>query len=506
MGAQVELFVSSGKPEVTVPDETGQSESDAKAALEAAGLTAATTTQTSSSVSAGNVISQDPPGGSTVPTGSTVTLVIASAPATVTVPGVTGQNGERGVQHPQRRGPDRQPDNEDGDQEKAGRGGPLSKPRRQRDGQEGERCDHRRRSVPGTDADDEHPHDEHSDADDAFHSDHAMTSLRVAVLGGGRSSEHEVSLASAASVREGLRAGGHHPVEVEVQRDGVWLVDGRALQLRPGEGIEGVDAVFPVLHGPFGEDGTVQGLLECLDIPYVGAGVLASALCMDKVLFKDLMVHAGVPQVAYRAAPVERYRADPRALQRDLEALGWPVFVKPARLGSSVGIARVAEPSELPAALEAAFAHDPLAIVEAAASGIEVECSVIGNSDPVASEPGEIVLAAGPGGWYDYEAKYTPGGMELIVPARVTPAVRERVRALAVDTFRRTGCCGLARVDFFVEGETVLVNELNTMPGFTATSVFASLFAASGVPYPELLDRLLVLALERHAAQRRQAF
>ena len=328
--------------------------------------------------------------------------------------------------------------------------------------------------------------------------------LRVAVLGGGRSSEHEVSLASAASVREGLAAAGHLPVAIDVGRDGVWRRDGEPLALEPGRGLDGVHVVFPALHGPYGEDGTVQGLLECLGVPYVGAGVLASALCMDKVMFKDLMALARVPQVAYRGITLARFRDDPRASLATLAELGLPVFVKPARLGSSVGIVRVQAADELAQALEKAFEHDALAIVEAAASGLEVECSVIGNGEPVASEPGEILLAAGEAGWYDYEAKYTPGGMELLVPARVPAHVRERIRELAISTFKRTGCCGLARVDFFVEGERVLVNELNTMPGFTSTSVFAALFDASGIPYPELLDRLLSLALERHEAERTQ--
>jgi D-alanine-D-alanine ligase len=326
-----------------------------------------------------------------------------------------------------------------------------------------------------------------------------MTPLRVAVLAGGRSSEHEVSLASAASVRAGLERAGHAAVLIEIGRDGVWRADGREIALAPGAGFEAADAVFPALHGPFGEDGTVQGLLECLDVPYVGAGVLASALCMDKVVFKDLMAHAGVAQVEYRGVGEDRYRSDPGAVLADLAALGLPVFVKPARLGSSVGIVRVAVEDELPSALEAAFEHDPRAIVEAASAGLEVECSVLGNSHPTASQPGEVLLASGESGWYDYEAKYTPGGMELIVPARLPSHVRERVRELAVDTFLRVGCSGLARVDFFVEGETVLVNELNTIPGFTETSVFARLFEADGTSYPELLDRLVSLALERHA-------
>ncbi|HEY2161794.1 MAG TPA: D-alanine--D-alanine ligase family protein [Solirubrobacteraceae bacterium] len=333
-----------------------------------------------------------------------------------------------------------------------------------------------------------------------------MTPLRVAVLGGGLSSEHEVSLASAASIRAGLREGGHEPIEIEVGRDGVWRRSGEVVALEPGRGLSGADVVFPALHGPFGEDGTVQGLLECLDVPYVGAGVLTSALCMDKVTFKELMARHGVPQVDYRAIREDQFRSEGSTALASLHALGLPVFVKPARLGSSVGIARVADADEMPGALEAAFEHDPLVIVEAAAAGLELECSVIGNRDPVASQPGEIVLAKGDSGWYDYEAKYTAGGMQLVVPARVPDTVRERVRELAIETYRLVDCSGLARVDFFVDGKTVLVNELNTMPGFTTTSVFASLFGAGGVAYPELLDRLLALALERHAEQRAHSF
>jgi len=333
-----------------------------------------------------------------------------------------------------------------------------------------------------------------------------MSGLRVAVLAGGRSSEHEVSLASGASVGAGLTAAGYDVSMIEIGRDGIWRRQGDPISLEPGTGLPGHDVVFPVLHGPFGEDGTVQGLLECLDVAYVGAGVLASALCMDKVFFKDLIARSDIPQVAYRAVRIDHYRAAPDAVARELAGLGRPVFVKPARLGSSVGIARVAAAHELSAALELAFEHDSLAIVEAAASGLEVECSVIGNDEPVASQPGEIVLADSERGWYDYEAKYSPGGMRLVVPARISAAARERVRELAVSTFQRTGCSGLARVDFFVDGELVLVNELNTMPGFTQTSVFGSLFAASGIPYQELLDRLVTLALERHEAERRYRF
>ena len=329
-----------------------------------------------------------------------------------------------------------------------------------------------------------------------------MRPLTVAVLGGGRSSEHEVSLASAASIREGLARAGHRPVAIEVGRDGVWRRDGRELALVPGRGLDGVEVVFPALHGPFGEDGTVQGLLECLDVPYVGAGVLASALAMDKAMFKRLMGLSRIPQVEHRAVEAEELAADREAVLERVGELGLPVFVKPARLGSSVGISRVASQEQILPALEAAFAHDRLVVVEAAAVGLEVECSVLGNQEPVASLPGEILLAAGEGGWYDYRAKYSPGGMRLIVPARVPDHVRERIRELAIAAFRLVGCSGLARVDFFVAGERVLVNELNTMPGFTATSVFARLFEASGLSYPQLLDRLLELALERHAQER----
>jgi D-alanine-D-alanine ligase len=224
---------------------------------------------------------------------------------------------------------------------------------------------------------------------------------------------------------------------------------------------------------------------------------------MDKVTFKELMSHAGMPQVKYRVVRVEELSAERGEVLADLQKLGLPVFVKPARLGSSVGIARVSDEAELITALEAAFAHDPLALVEAGATGLEVECSVIGNGEPVASPPGEIMLGAGESGWYDYEAKYSPGGMRLIVPARVPGHVRERIRELATATFDLVGCRGLARVDFFVEGERVLVNELNTMPGFTSTSVFASLFEAAGIQYAELLDRLLELAVERYETDRR---
>jgi D-alanine-D-alanine ligase len=320
--------------------------------------------------------------------------------------------------------------------------------------------------------------------------------LRIAVLAGGRSSEHDVSLGSAASVREGLAASGHEVVLVELGRDGTWSYDGDELDLRAGRGLLSADAVFPVLHGPFGEDGTVQGLLELLEVPYVGSGVLASALCMDKILFKDVMGRAGLPQVPY-------WWVDVNARVELGADVTFPCWVKPARLGSSVGIGRVDDAAGLQEAIEAAAAHDPRVIVEATAPGIEVECSVLGPADaPVASQPGEILLAAGEDGWYDYEAKYTPGGMELVVPARISDQARERVRELAVTAFRLAGCSGLARADFFVDGDEVLLNELNTMPGFTETSVYGELWARDGVSYPELCDRLVRIAIERFERER----
>jgi D-alanine-D-alanine ligase len=319
--------------------------------------------------------------------------------------------------------------------------------------------------------------------------------VRVAVLGGGRSSEHEISLQSAASVSRGLAAAGHETIGVLVDRDGRWWHDEQPVSVEPGRGLLGADAAFPALHGPYGEDGTVQGLLEIADVPYVGAGVAASALCMNKVVFKDLMAHAGIPQVDYVGL---RDGDGPDGVAR----LGLPVFVKPARLGSSVGISRVESADALEPALRGAFGHDPVAIVEAAAAGIEVECGVIGNSQPEASQPGLIETPD----WYDFDAKYTPGGMDLTIPAPLKHGVSDRVRELAVEAFTKAGCSGLARVDFFVVGDDVLVNELNTMPGFTETSVFPKLWEASGVAYPELLDRLVTLAVERYEQERRYSF
>jgi D-alanine-D-alanine ligase len=314
--------------------------------------------------------------------------------------------------------------------------------------------------------------------------------MRIAVLAGGRSSEHDVSLESAGAVRAGLADAGHDVVDVLLERDGSWGCDGRPVALEPAGGLLGCDVVWPVLHGPFGEDGSVQGLLELLGVPYVGAGVLASAICMDKLVFKDLMRTHGIPQVEY-------FRAGEEVPQM-------PVFVKPARLGSSVGIAKATSQSELVEAVKTAGAHDPRVIIEAASEGIEVECAVLGNAHAKASEPGEIVIKSD---WYDYEAKYTPGGMELQFPARIDPDIGSRVRALAVSVFHLADCAGLARVDFFVEDDgRVLVNELNTMPGFTPTSVYPKLWDLSGLAFPELCDQLVQLGVERHEIEARYRF
>ncbi|MDP2709925.1 MAG: D-alanine--D-alanine ligase family protein [Solirubrobacteraceae bacterium] len=328
--------------------------------------------------------------------------------------------------------------------------------------------------------------------------------MRVAVLSGGRSSEHDVSLASGAGVASGLRRAGHEVLAVTLARDGTWLHEGDELALRPGRGLLEADVAFPVLHGPFGEDGTVQGLLELLDVPYVGSGVLASAVCLDKVVAKELLARAGIAQVDYAGVRAARWAAARAAVLAELAALGLPVFVKPARLGSSVGIAKVAAAGALGAALDDAFAHDATVIVEAMSAGIEVECSVLGSARAAeASQPGEIVLASD---WYDFAAKYEPGGMQLRVPAQISETARELLRTIALQAFDHFGCAGLARADFFVEGERVLLNELNTMPGFTPTSVYAKLWEASGLAYEELVQRLCALAIERHAEERSYRF
>jgi len=326
----------------------------------------------------------------------------------------------------------------------------------------------------------------------------------VAVVSGGRSSEREISLISGAAVADGIQRAGHELREIEIDAEGRWFHQESEIELRLGHGLLDADVAFPVLHGPFGEDGTIQGLFEMLDIAYVGSGVRASAVCIDKLALKQLFDHLEIPQVDFVALTGSSYEANRADFTAQIEALGYPLFVKPARLGSSVGIVRVAEASELSAALEQAFLHDPRVIVEAACGGIEVECSVLGSAEQAqVSVAGEIVVlrSASPGGWYDYEAKYSRGGMELVVPARISETAAARVGELALRAFSEADCSGLARADFFVDGEEVLLNELNTMPGFTTTSVYARLWQESGIEYPELCGRLLEIALARYREQ-----
>ena len=323
-----------------------------------------------------------------------------------------------------------------------------------------------------------------------------MPRLRVAVLAGGRSSEHDISLASARSVLESLDPEQYEVVTVAIGRDGRWELgsgDGSVAETLPVPAANApatlgeVDVVLPILHGPFGEDGTVQGLLELAGVAYVGAGVAASALCMDKDLFKKVLRDSGIPVARHVALRPGESAENP---------FGYPCFVKPARLGSSVGISKVHDETELGPALELAFRHDEKVLIEEFLDGVEVEVGVLGNFAPVASLPGQIVPLGHE--WYDYSSKYDEGGMELIVPPDLPADVIEQIQRVAVESFRVTECEGMARVDcFVVDGDQVVVNELNTIPGFTATSVYAKLFAASGVPYPELLGRLIELAVER---------
>ena len=324
-----------------------------------------------------------------------------------------------------------------------------------------------------------------------------MARLRVAVLAGGRSSEHDISLASARSVLESLDPDRYDVVTVAIGRDGRWELgsgDGSVAETLPvptanvPATLGSVDVVLPILHGPFGEDGTVQGLLELAGVAYVGAGVAASALCMDKDLFKKVLRDSGIPVARHVAL---------RSGDAIENPFGYPSFVKPARLGSSVGISKVHDEAELEPAVALAFRHDEKVLIEEFMDGIEVEVGVLGNREPVASLPGQIVPLGHE--WYDFASKYDEGGMDLIVPPDLPPSVIEDVQRVAVEAFRVTECEGMARVDCFVVGDDrVVVNELNTIPGFTATSVYAKLFEASGVPYDELLRSLIELALERH--------
>ena len=332
-----------------------------------------------------------------------------------------------------------------------------------------------------------------------------MPRLRVAVLAGGRSSEHDISLASARSVLESLDPESYDVVTVAIGRDGRWELgsgDGSVAETLPVPAanapatLGSVDVVLPILHGPFGEDGTVQGLLELAGVPYVGAGVAASALCMDKDLFKKVLRDSGIPVARHVALRTGDAIQNP---------FGYPCFVKPARLGSSVGISKVHDETELEPAVTLAFRHDEKVLIEELLDGVEVEVGVLGNREPVASLPGQIVPLGHE--WYDFASKYDEGGMDLVVPPDLPPEVIEQVQRVAVEAFRVTECEGMARVDcFVVDGDRVVVNELNTIPGFTSTSVYAKLFEASGVSYEKLLRRLIELALERHDRRSKLVF
>ena len=344
--------------------------------------------------------------------------------------------------------------------------------------------------------------------------------LQVALLFGGRSGEHEVSLVSAASVAAGLSAR-HEVVCIFIDKAGRWLLQegrepraaggqpvflapvpgdgGRLRRLADARELARPDVFFPVLHGTYGEDGTVQGLFELAAVPYVGAGVAASAASMDKGMMKALFARAGLPQVEYR----EILRRDPAAEARVLDALSLPVFVKPANLGSSVAVAKVKSAEGLAPALDAAFAYDRKVIVEKGVEAREIEVGVLGNDTPEASVPGEVVPDRE---FYDYDSKYSATSRtELHIPARVDPAIAREVRRLGVAAFQAVDAAGFARVDLFLEKATgrLLVNEINTIPGFTSISMYPKMWAASGLAYPDLLARLVELGLERHAARAR---
>ncbi len=373
------------------------------------------------------------------------------------------------------------------------------------------------------------------------------------MLYGGRSGEHEVSLASAAAVFANLDRTRYEPVPIRIEKDGRWALADRAptavsaaevieqarldaarpsrggrevhLIARPSEetilsiargsvaGLEdgqavvrglNLDLIFPVLHGPYGEDGTIQGLLELANVPYVGAGVLASAVGMDKAMMKVVFAAAGLPVCRWRSVLRHVWLRDRSVVWSDLEAaLGYPMFVKPANLGSSVGISKAKDRDGLVAALELAGGFDRKIVIEAAVPDArEIEVAVLGNDDPQASVPGEVVPSRE---FYDYEAKYLDEGSQTFIPADLPAAAAEDVRRLSIAAFQSIDCAGMARVDFLVARGTgtIVVNEVNTIPGFTTISMYSKLWAASGVGYPELLDRLIALALERHTDKQR---
>lgn len=359
--------------------------------------------------------------------------------------------------------------------------------------------------------------------------------LRIGVIFGGRSGEHEVSLRSAESVIKALDRNKYEIVPIAITKQGKWLASREATNLLPAsviesadqhvaifgdptegglarfnghgqsEGSDRLDVVFPVLHGTYGEDGTIQGLLELADLPYVGCGVLASAVGMDKVIMKRLFHEAGLPIVNLTHFLRSQWEADPLRIQaRVSQEIGFPCFVKPANLGSSVGISRATEEKSLQAAIALAAKYDRKIVVEEGIDGRELEVSVLGNERPIASLPGEIVPQAAE--FYDYKAKYLDdNGARLIIPAELSAETTEEIQRLAILAFAAIDASGLARVDFFLERKTerLIVNEINTMPGFTSISMYPKLWDSSGVSYSELLDRLIELACERHREKSR---
>jgi D-alanine-D-alanine ligase len=353
--------------------------------------------------------------------------------------------------------------------------------------------------------------------------------LRIGVVFGGQSGEHEVSLASARSVMGVLDPNKYEIVPIGITHSGRWLTTGDPMavlaaggpthalldgtanrggrELVPGatgEAFPKLDVVFPVLHGPFGEDGTIQGLLELAGVPYVGCGVLASSLGMDKIASKQLFVAYGLPIAPFQEVKRSFWDADPEQVLVGLEAaLGYPMFVKPANLGSSIGISKAQGRAELRAALSEAAHYDRRLIIEKAVPHArEIECSVLGNDEPIASQPGEVVPC---NEFYDYSAKYLENRSQLLIPAPIPAEAAARVRALALKAFMAIDGAGLARVDFLMNDETgeLFLNELNTMPGFTTISMYPKLWEASGISYADLVDRLVDLALERHREKKR---
>lgn len=363
--------------------------------------------------------------------------------------------------------------------------------------------------------------------------DSGKRKIKVGVMLGGRSGEHEVSLMSAQSVMAAIDKEKYEVIPIGITREGRWIAGGDPVAALKGEPADAhhmallgdpterglipsggardteraprieLDVVFPVLHGPYGEDGTVQGLLELADVPYVGAGVLGSALGMDKAVAKDVFKAQGLPVADYRVFKRVELDRDPLAVEREIEtSLGYPCFVKPANLGSSVGITKAHDRAELGPALRLAASYDRKIVVEKGISAREIECSVLGNDDPIASVLGEVVPC---NEFYDYDAKYVDDRSELVIPAQLPEDLAQRIRALAVRAFVALDCAGMARVDFLLDRDTldVYVNEINTLPGFTSISMYPKLWEASGLPYPELIDRLITLAIERHQDKQR---